>query len=208
MQASDYQERIWEGLPEGLEPSDFDLRLAFLLGGVAAGASVLDVGCGEGRFAEELVRAGCAVTAVDVAREPLRRARLRVPALDVRLLACAGGWELPDSAYDVVWAGEVLEHVADTAVWLSEARRVLRSGGRLLLSTPAHEPLTRLRMGLSEAAFARVLDPLSDHLRFYTRPMLARLIGEFGFDQVHVRAAGGLPGARRVLLASAVRSRF
>jgi hypothetical protein len=65
-----------------------------------------------------------------------------------------------------------------------------------------------MRMGISEGAFAERLNPLGDHLRFYTRSMLAGLIAEFGFEQVRVRAAGGLPGARRVLLASAVRRRY
>ena len=51
-------------------------------------------------------------------------------------MACEGEWELPDAAFDVVWAGEVIEHVADTAGWLSEVRRVLRPGGTLLLEHP------------------------------------------------------------------------
>jgi len=57
-------------------------------------------------------------------------------------------------------------------------------------------------------AFARRFDPRSDHLHHYSRATLAALIADFGFEQIAVRGAGGLPGARRVLLASAVRSRF
>jgi hypothetical protein len=87
-------------------------------------------------------------------------------------------------------------------------RRVLASDGRLLLSTPAHDRLTRLRLGLSERAFAAHFDPLSDHLRFYTSRGLERLLLDFGFEQVRVRAVAGPAGARRLLLASAVRARF
>jgi SAM-dependent methyltransferase len=112
------------------------------------------------------------------------------------------------SSFDAVWAGETIEHVADTAQWLSELRRVLRSDGLALLSTPDHGPLTRLRLALDRKAFEARFDPRSDHLRYYTRRALARLLVDFGFDEVTVLAAGGLPGARRVLLASGRRRRF
>ena len=208
MPAREYHEGVWEAVPEGQEPSDLALRRPFLLAGVRPGEQVLDVGCGEGFFAAELARAGARVVAVDVAEEPLRRARTRHPDLDLRLVDGEGSWPLPDASFDVVWAGEVIEHVADTASWLSEVRRVLRAGGRLLLSTPAHEPLTRLRLALSGRAFDQHFEPRGDHLRFYTRAGLTRLLTDFGFEEVEVRASGGLPGARRLLLAGAVRSRW
>jgi 2-polyprenyl-3-methyl-5-hydroxy-6-metoxy-1,4-benzoquinol methylase len=208
MPARAYHEALWQRLPEGLEPSDFALRSRFLLAQVQAGARVLDVGCGEGRFAAELARAGAGVVGIDVAEEPLRRARARHPELDLRLVDGEGAWDLADASFDVVWAGEVIEHVADTAAWLSEVRRVLRSGGRLLMSTPAHGALLRVRLALSGRAFARHFDPLGEHLRFYTRDTLAQLIAEFGFEQVSVGGAGGQPGARALLLAQATRSRF
>lgn len=208
MPSLEYHEGLWHGVPEGLEPSDFALRRRFLLERVSAGERVLDVGCGEGRFAVELLGAGAQVVGIDAAEEPLRRARARHPELDLRLVSDAGPWELEDSSFDVVWAGEVLEHVADTSAWLSEVRRVLRSGGSLLLSTPAHERLTLLRVALSGRAFAERFEPRGDHLRFYSRDTLTRLLGDFGLAQISVRGAGGLPGARRLLLAHAIRARF
>jgi 2-polyprenyl-6-hydroxyphenyl methylase/3-demethylubiquinone-9 3-methyltransferase len=198
----------WREIPPGLEPSDFALRSGFLNENVAAGERVLDVGCGEGRFAVGLARAGASVVGVDVAEEPLRRARELHPELDVRLVNSAGGWELADASFDVVWAGEVIEHVADTAAWLSEVRRVLRPGGRLLLSTPAHGRLTILGLALSRRAFAARFDPRGDHLRFYSRATLKELLEDFRFQAVEVRGAGGPAGARRLLLARAIRSRF
>lgn len=204
----DYHEALWEGVPEGLEPADERRRRAFLLEHVPAGARVLDVGCGDGRFAAELVRIGAHPVGIDVAAEPLRRARERHPELDLRQVPSEGAWPLRDASFDAVWAGEVIEHVADTAGWLSEIRRVLAPGGRLLLSTPAHGRLRVLWLACSRRAFEAHFDPRADHLRFYTRAGLTRLLGELGFVEVSVRAAAGLPGARRVLLARAVRSRW
>jgi SAM-dependent methyltransferase len=128
--------------------------------------------------------------------------------MDLRLVPSDACWPLEDASFDVVWAGEVIEHVADTAGWLSEVRRVLRPRGRLLLSTPDHGPLSILRMALWPPAFEAHFDPLADHLRFYTRGLLWGLLHEFGFEAVEISKAGGVPGARRLLLASAVRARW
>jgi 2-polyprenyl-6-hydroxyphenyl methylase/3-demethylubiquinone-9 3-methyltransferase len=209
----DYHERLWESLPEGLAPPGLELRRAFLrerLEGLEAvrDGVALDVGCGEGHLTAELAATGMSVVGIDVAEEPLRRARSRYPELDLRLVPAEGPWPLDDASFDLVWAGETIEHVADTAAWLSEVRRVLRSGGTLLLSTPAHGRMALLALALSPRAFDAHFDPRSDHLRFYTARSLAQLLADFGFHDIQVRALGGGPGARRTLLAAARRSRF
>jgi 2-polyprenyl-3-methyl-5-hydroxy-6-metoxy-1,4-benzoquinol methylase len=201
-------ETLWKSVPAGLDPPDFALRCRFLLKRIQAGERVLDVGCGEGRFAAELARAGAHVVGIDVDEEPLRRARARTPELEPALVEADGRWPLQDASFDVVWAGEVIEHVADTQGWLSELRRVLRSRGRLLLSTPAHGRLVMLGLALSGRAFDAHFDPRADHLRFYSRRTLTRLLEDFRFQELDVRESGGLPLARRLLLASARRSRF
>ena len=217
MASRSYYESLWQELPPGSQPADLQLRRAFMLDGLRkvaarAGAEeslrVLDVGCGEAQLTADAARAGFAVVGVDVAEEPLRRARERGDGLDLRLVGVEQEWPFADASFDAVWAGETIEHVADTSAWLSQVRRVLRSGGSLLLSTPAHDRLTMLALALSARRTDEHFDPRADHLRFYTRRTLARLLADFGFERIDVRAAGGLPGARRVLLASALRSRF
>ena len=175
----DYFDRIWERVPAGAEPERFALRRDFLLAGVGPGERVLDVGCGEGAFTAALSAAGARPSGVDVAAEPVRRARLRHPELDFRL-AC-GALPFAAGEFDVVWAGEVLEHVLDGVGLLDEVRRVLRPGGRLLLSTPDHSRRLVVWLGLRRAAFERHFDPRSDHVRFFTARTLAVLLEEAGF---------------------------
>jgi 2-polyprenyl-3-methyl-5-hydroxy-6-metoxy-1,4-benzoquinol methylase len=169
---------------------------------------VLDVGCGAGQITSAIARAGFDVVGIDLAEEPLRRARSRDPTLELCLVGADGGWPFADASFDAVWAGETIEHVLDTAAWLSEVRRVLRSGGLLVLSTPSLDRPRLLAAALSRRRFDELFDPRADHVRFYSRRTLATLLGEFGFEQVELRGAGGPQWSRRTLLASAVRSRF
>jgi SAM-dependent methyltransferase len=135
-----------------------------------------------------------------VARAALERARHREPDLDFRLAPIEGPLPLEDASFELVWASEVIEHVADTARWLWEVRRVLAPGGRLLLTTPAHG---RLRVALG--GIERFSEPLGDHLHLYTRASLRGVLEELGFGPVSVRAAGGPPLLKRLLLARAQR---
>ena len=169
---------------------------------------VLDLGCGEGHFAAQLARAGAVAVGADVSREALRRARARHPELDLQVIPLCGPWPLADARFDLVWAGETIEHVVDTAAWLSEVRRVLRPGGSLLLSTPAHGRVAMLALALSPRRFAEHFDPRSDHLRFYSARTLRRLLEDFDFEHIDVRGAAGVPGARSLLLACARRARL
>ncbi len=186
----DYFDRIWERVPEGAVPERFAARRDFLLAGVRPGERVLDVGCGEGAFCAALAAAGARPVGVEVAAEPLRRARVRHPELELRLV----GAELPFPAasFDVAWAGEVLEHVADGPGLLDELRRVLRPGGRLLITTPDHPRRLVLALALRRAAFERHFDPRADHLRFFTRRTLSLLLEEAGFSAWRIVRRGGV----------------
>jgi SAM-dependent methyltransferase len=196
----DYYEDLWERLPRDLTPPDEELRRAFLRSAVRPGDRALDLGAGDGAFTAALAEAGAHAIGAEVAEAAVRRARERHPWLDFRLVPIDGPLPFADHEFDVVWSSEVIEHVADTARWMSEVRRVLAPGGRLLLTTPSHG---RLRLALG--GIGRFSEPLGDHLHLYSRGSLRRLLSEFDFEDVQVRTAAGPPLLRRLLLAGAVR---
>jgi ubiquinone/menaquinone biosynthesis C-methylase UbiE len=196
----DYYEELWSRLPEELEPADLELRLRFLRAEVRSGDRTLDLGCGDGRLTGELAQRAAGTVGADVAERALDRARARHPELEFQLVPFCGELPFDDLAFDLVWASEVIEHVADTARWLSEVRRVLAPGGRLLLTTPSHGRLRLLGGGIE-----RYSAPLGDHLHLYSARSLRTLLHEFGFAPVTVRTAAGVPLARRLLLARALR---
>jgi len=187
-------------MPHDAQPERFALRRGFLLAYARREQAVLDIGCGAGEFSAALLEAGAQPIAVDVAREALRRASERVPGLDARLWHGDQPLPVADNAVDCVWAGEVIEHVADVAPWLSELRRVLRPRGTLLLTTPHHGPGTLLRLALSPRRFAEHFEPRSDHLRFYSPLTLSALLEDLDFDVQELRTR------RATILARAIRA--
>ena len=123
--------------PELLYDLVRDLRLP-------AGASVVDVGCGEGKQALELAeRFGFAVTGfdpvprhVELANEALRSATERLPEPNRRVRFEVGAAEaipVGDASVDLVWCKDVLLHVAALDVAYGEFRRILRDGGRAVV---------------------------------------------------------------------------
>jgi ubiquinone/menaquinone biosynthesis C-methylase UbiE len=140
------------------------------------------------------------VVGADVAEAALQRARARHPGLAFALAPIDGALPFDDGSFDVVWSSEVIEHVADTARWLSEVRRVLVPRGRLLLTTPNHG---RLRLAIG--GIERYSEPLGDHLHLYSARSLRELLTEFDFEVTELRGAAGPPLLRRLLLACGVR---
>jgi SAM-dependent methyltransferase len=196
----DYYEELWAALPAELDPPDWELRREFLISEVRSGDRVLDLGCGDGAFTDLASEAGAQAVGAEVAEAALDRARARHPGLEFLLVPIDGPLPFEDSRFDLVWASEVIEHVADTARWLSEVRRVVAPRGRLLITTPSHG---RLRLALG--GIERFSEPLGDHLHLYTSRSLRKLLEEFGFAEVRVRTAAGPPLLRRLLTARAVR---
>jgi SAM-dependent methyltransferase len=198
-----WREAIWRAVPANARPERFAARRAFLLAHVRAGDRVLDLGAGDGSFAAELVGAGCEVVAVDVAEEALRRARARVANLDARKAEEGAPLPLDEDAVDAVWAGETLEHVADVVGLLAEVRRVLRWGGRLLVTTPYHGRAATAALALRPRGLEEHFDPRADHLRFFTARSLRTVLEDAGFAEVEIEAVGGVPLLRRALHAVA-----
>jgi malonyl-CoA O-methyltransferase len=101
------------------------------------GVDVLDLGCGTGRHSLRLAAAGAAVTAIDFSDGMLAKARAKPGADRIRFLSHDLHERLPlaDDSFDLVVSGLMLEHLAKLDGFFSEIRRVLRPGGRAVLST-------------------------------------------------------------------------
>jgi SAM-dependent methyltransferase len=141
-----------------------------LVGG--PGVDVLDLGCRYGALTQAYLT-GNRVTGVDVDREALAEAaKLGIEThwadLDER-------FPFDDGAFDVVVAGELLEHVRDPEHIVAEAHRALRPGGRLVGSVPnAYRLKNRLRFALGHPPEA---DPT--HLHMFRPRDVEALLSDF-----------------------------
>ncbi len=183
--ASRYEDEIWELTPE--DPGPPPGHLIAFVNGLERVDHALDLGCGDGRLSA-MIEAG-EVTAADVSGVALDRARRRLT--DALLVELTPGTRLPfaDGSFELVTCLEMIEHVVDLQSLVSEIRRVLRPGGKLALTTPAHGRATGVRIALQ--GFERDFDPRSPHLRFLTRRSLAELLGDGGFAVESVRRRRG-----------------
>jgi SAM-dependent methyltransferase len=140
------------------------LRTMFI--GDGPPGKLLEVGSGSGRFLQRMRRAGWQVQGTDfdpvVARRVREKYALQIDVGDLAALDYAAG------AYDVVAMSQVIEHVPEPLALLRECARLLRPGGRLVLSTPNAAGLAHRRY----AASWRGLEP-PRHLHIFTPHALA-----------------------------------
>ncbi len=126
---------------------------------------ILDVGCGAGNMVHHLSRYGH-VRGIEVDPRPVKIAQSR--GYDVRQADAAKGIPFEDATFDLVTALDVIEHVEDDAAVLRQARRVLKPGGHLLVTTPAFRWLWSYN------------DELNAHKRRYTAGELGARLSKSG----------------------------
>lgn len=127
--------------------------------GDPTGLHILDLGCGTGRHALWLAKAGATVTAADFSAGMLAEARTKPGADGIHFLQHDLHDPLPFAAdaYDVIVSGLVLEHLRDLPAFFTAANRVLKPTGRAVVS--AMHPAMFLR-----GSQARFTDPDSGAL--------------------------------------------
>ena len=125
---------------------------------LVAGSRVLEGGCGRAAKVRALADAGFSAVGVDFAAESVERARATYPTLDIRK-GDVRALPFPGGHFDGCWSIGVIEHFWDGYDGiLSEAHRVLRSGGILFLTAPWFSPYRQRKAragGYASAAFDR-----------------------------------------------------
>ena len=104
---------------------------------LARGLDVLDIACGEGYGTMLLAKHAASAVGVDVAPEAVAHAAQKYVCRNLRFLqGSAISIPLPASSVDVVVSFETIEHLREHDEMIGEIRRVLRPGGKLIISSP------------------------------------------------------------------------
>ncbi len=123
------QPKDWSSIQEPTGKAGYDYALTALQ--LTGQETLLDVGCGSGVFLSLVAPKVRFITGLDATVELVEEARRRLPAYPF-LVGEMEDLPLPDEAYDIVTGFNSFQYASDISDALSEARRVLRPGGRLV----------------------------------------------------------------------------
>tara|TARA_Y200000002_G_C22682539_1_gene664677 strand:+ start:2945 stop:3718 length:774 start_codon:yes stop_codon:yes gene_type:complete len=136
---------------------------------------VLELGCGEGRGIDIILKESKSFTAIDKIKDVIEKLSLKYrdnvfissnfPPLS----------DIEDNSFDTVISFQVIEHIQDDTQYMSEIERILRPGGVALITTP------NIKMTLTRNPW---------HVREYTSEELNRLCRKY-FSQVDVLGISG-----------------
>ena len=167
-----------------------------------AGRRILDAGCGAGPLFAALRDRGAIVTGIDKSTGMLELARRRLgDDADLQVAELGTLLPFPDGAFEDVTASLVLHYLQDWGPALAELRRVLKPGGRLIVSVnhPFAENLWHRKAGLEPDYFAIynytvewTVDAQTALLRFWTRPLHA-MTGAFTRPASGYRSSASQP---------------
>ncbi|WP_319486296.1 bifunctional 2-polyprenyl-6-hydroxyphenol methylase/3-demethylubiquinol 3-O-methyltransferase UbiG [uncultured Cohaesibacter sp.] len=150
------------------------------------GLTILDVGCGGGLLCEPLCRLGAEVTGVDASETNIgiasTHARESGLAIDYRATT-AEALGAEGRSYDVVLTMEVVEHVADVDLFLSECASMVKPGGLMVIAT-LNRTLKSHALAIVGAEYILRWLPVGTHTweKFVTPDELERALAPTGLE--------------------------
>lgn len=186
-----------------------------LVAAAPAGCTFLDLGCDDGELTVDLAHAAGAAAVHGLELVPERAQLARTRGVDARCGDLNAPLPYEDESFDVVCSHQVIEHLADTDMFVREIRRVLKPGGLAVTSTEnlaSWHNLAALLFGWQPFSLTNVSsvvrglgNPLAvhrgeldgrdswQHLRVFAYAGLRELFERHGFTTETIRGAGYYP---------------
>ena len=151
------------------------LLKAYILAQDYVQGDVLEVGCGEGRGIDLMINKANSYTAIDKIEPVIDQLRKKYPAGKFLSGNIPPLSQFSDNSFDRIFSFQVIEHIENDHLFLSEINRILKPGGTALLTTP-NRPLSLSR------------NPW--HIREYTAQELTDLAKKY-FSKVEMKGVTG-----------------
>lgn len=184
--------------------------VASFLDGLPPGASVVDLGCGNGSFLAQFQARNWRLAGTDFSSTGIDIARSSYPEIDFFLAdasAPIGALQEQEGLVDAVISTEVIEHLYDPRGFLRNAHTLLRPGGILVISTPYHGYWKNLSLAITgklDQHFTVLWD--HGHIKFWSRKTLTQALEETGFSQIRFAGSGRMPYLWKSMVLSARKS--
>jgi 2-polyprenyl-3-methyl-5-hydroxy-6-metoxy-1,4-benzoquinol methylase len=201
------------GAPSRWRTNKYEDRLPICIKAIVAKnpSRVLDVGAGDGRFLDWLsneLQGPAELAGIELNSEAVEI--MREKGYDAHVCSASSEYPFKDAQFDVVFAGEVIEHVFDPDAMLTECRRVLKPSGTLVITTPnllAWHNRVLMLLGITpffvEHSYVETYGPMYSllrrasvpvgHLRIYNLTPLKALLKRNGFAVKKVQGFAFLP---------------
>jgi 2-polyprenyl-3-methyl-5-hydroxy-6-metoxy-1,4-benzoquinol methylase len=192
MTEKDYYERYWNK-PFGIDgkgfaeyPPEWDERSLQRMFSFCSGmlkGKVLDAGCGDGFFSNQLTHFDAVkdITGIDISEKAIEMALEKYPNNHFRQ-ASLNKIPCENASFDSIVMVEVIEHLVDIDGTLGDLSRVLKPGGLLLITTSDFNWLKAVIIAMFY--FEKYFYPTNPHIRFFTKTTLAEVLLAHGFKVI------------------------
>lgn len=167
---------------------------------------VLDLGCGNGSLSQAIARQGYDVTGIEPSTSGIQLAQTQYPMCK---FIEASIYNLPyanlENQFDVVVSAEVIEHLLYPRELVRAAKRCLKSGGQLILTTPYHGYWKNLALALTgkmDEHFTVLWD--GGHIKFFSPKTLGQLMEQEGLSQIQFKFTGRYPYLWKSMICSSI----
>jgi 2-polyprenyl-6-hydroxyphenyl methylase/3-demethylubiquinone-9 3-methyltransferase len=140
-------------------------------------------------------------TGIRLARQRCPNGRFEVLPADANLLANLG-----EEPFDLVYSLEVIEHLYDPLSFVAGCFSATRPGGEFVCSTPYHGYVKNLVISLVDGWDRHhVATEVGEHIKFFSRRTLSKLLEQAGFRDLDFRGGGRAPYLWKSMVMSGVR---